>query len=77
MVAITWDVHTSSEELIVGVCEKAENGNGHYWDYGRGYVMVKLSDDIAVKIGPAVKASEARTQEFANKNTDPSIVHVP
>lgn len=39
--------------------------------------MVKLSDDIAVKIGGLVTASEARTQEFANQNTDPTIVHVP
>lgn len=39
--------------------------------------MVKISDDIGVKIGGLVTASEARTQEFANQNTDPTIVHVP
>lgn len=77
MEAITWDVHTSSEELLVEVCKKARKENGHYSDYGRGYVMVKLSDDIAVKIGGLVTASEARTQEYANQNTDPTIVHVP
>lgn len=77
MEAIAWDVHTSSEELLVEVCKKARKENGHYSDYGRGYVMVKISDDMAVKIGGLVTASEARTQEFANKNADPTIVHVP
>ncbi|KFY93374.1 hypothetical protein V500_03749 [Pseudogymnoascus sp. VKM F-4518 (FW-2643)] len=77
MEAITWDVQTSSEELLVEVCKKARKENGHYSDYGRGYVMVKLSDDIAVKIGGLVTASEARTQEFANQNADPTIVHIP
>jgi hypothetical protein len=77
MEATAWDVHTSSEELLVEVCKKARKENGHYSDYGRGYVMVKISDDIAVKIGGLVTASEARTQEFANKNADPTIVHVP
>lgn len=77
MEAITWDVHTSSEELLVEICEKAEKENGHYYNYGRGYVWVKLSDDITVKYGYLVKEQEARTQEFAHKNTDPTIVHVP
>ncbi|OBT65836.1 hypothetical protein VE03_05475 [Pseudogymnoascus sp. 23342-1-I1] len=74
---ITWDVHTSSEDLLIEVCEKAEKKRGHYHEYGRGYMMVKLSDDIAVKTGLMVYASEARTQEFANQNADPSIVHIP
>ncbi|OBT77278.1 hypothetical protein VF21_03484 [Pseudogymnoascus sp. 05NY08] len=77
MEAIIWDVHSSSEELLVEVCRKAREANGNYSDYGRGYVMVKISDDITVKIGGLVIASEARTQEFANKNADPTIVHVP
>lgn len=38
--------------------------------------MVKLSDDIAVKTGCMLYPSEARTQEFANQNADPSIVHI-
>ncbi|OBT43200.1 hypothetical protein VE00_06434 [Pseudogymnoascus sp. WSF 3629] len=71
MEAITWDVHTSSEELLVGICEQAEKENA------LGTPVVKLSDDIAVKFGHGVKASEARTQEFARQNADPSIVHIP
>lgn len=77
MAAITWDVHTSSEELLVEICEQAEKENGRIGNIERGRPIVKLSDDIAVKFGPGVIASEARTQEFANKNADPSIVHVP
>jgi hypothetical protein len=61
MEAITWDVHTSSEELLVGICEQAEKENA------LGTPVVKLSDDIAVKFGHGMKASEARTQEFAVK----------
>lgn len=71
MEAITWDVHTSSEELLVRICEQAEKENGI------GAPVVKLSDDIVVKFGHRVKASEARTQEFARQNADPSIVHIP
>lgn len=77
MEATTWDVLTSSEELLVEVCKKAQKENGNYYNYGRGYVMVKLSDAIAVKTGYMVYPSEARTQEFANQNADPSIVHIP
>ena len=43
----------------------------------RGDRVVKLSHDIAVKFGHDVTASEAKTQEFAHRNANPSVVHVP
>lgn len=39
--------------------------------------MVKLSENIAVKFGYGVTACEAKTQEFAHRNVDANIVHIP
>lgn len=77
MADVTWDVHTSSEEFLVDICEQAQKENGLIGNHKQGAPVVKLSGDIAVKFGHGVKASEARTQEFARQNADPSIVHIP
>jgi len=77
MAAITWDVHTASEEFLIEFCQQAEKENGLIGGYKGGDRVVKLSNDIAVKFGYGVAASEAITQEFARQNTNPSIVHVP
>jgi aminoglycoside phosphotransferase len=39
--------------------------------------VVKISSNIAAKIGRRVAPSEAETQTFAQKELDPSIVYVP
>jgi hypothetical protein len=72
-----WDIHTASEEFLIELCEKAEKENGLIGGYTGGDRVVRLSHNIAVKFGPGVMPSEAKTQEFAYRNTDPNIVHVP
>jgi hypothetical protein len=74
MPSLTWDIHTANEEWLIQLCEKAEKeGKG----YKIGDQVVRLSSEIAVKFGHGVRASEARTQDFAYRNTNPRIVHVP
>lgn len=75
--AITWDVHSSSTELLVDICDQAEKENALSGNHKLGAPVVKLSDGIAVKFGHGVKSAEARTQEFARQNTDANIVHIP
>ncbi|OBT51496.1 hypothetical protein VE04_08273 [Pseudogymnoascus sp. 24MN13] len=77
MEAITWDIRTSSEETLVRICEEAKKENNLIGDHKQGDSVVKVSDDIAVKFGHRVKASEARTHKFARQHADPSIVHIP
>jgi serine/threonine protein kinase len=75
MAAVIWDIHTASEELLAELCERAAKEDKYLLGGHPG--VVKLSDDVAVKFGYGVLASEAKTQEFAHRNADPSIVHVP
>jgi aminoglycoside phosphotransferase len=77
MEGLTWDIHTASEEWLVEFCEGAEKENRQIWGHKDGDRVVKLSHDIAVKFGHGVTHSEAKTQEFAHRNANPSIVHVP
>ena len=77
MAAPSWDIHTASEEFLVDLCDKAEKENGRLSRVHHGDRVVKLSDTIAVKYGYGVRESEAKTQEFANRNADPKIVHIP
>lgn len=73
----TWDVHTASEDMLAELCHQTEKLNGIIGGYKEAIRVVKLSNDIAVKFGRGVTAAEARTQEFAHQNVNPSIVHVP
>ncbi|KFZ05971.1 hypothetical protein V501_07855 [Pseudogymnoascus sp. VKM F-4519 (FW-2642)] len=73
----TWDVHTASEDMLTELCHQTEKLNGIIGGYKEAIRVIKLSNGIAVKIGRGVTAAEARTQEFAHQNVDPSIVHVP
>lgn len=73
----TWDVHTASEDMLTELCHQTEKLNGKIGKYKEAIRVVKLSNDIAVKVGRGVTAAKARTQEFAHQNVDPSIVHVP
>ena len=77
MTAPSWDIHRAGEEWLIELCGRAEKENSRVSRYHHGDRVVKLSDKIAVKYGHGVKDSEARTQEFAHRNADPSIVHVP
>ncbi|OBT45920.1 hypothetical protein VE00_04191 [Pseudogymnoascus sp. WSF 3629] len=72
-----WDVHTASEDMLTELCHQTEKLNGIIGGYEGAIRVIKLSDDIAVKVGRGVTAAEARTQEFARQNVNPSIVHVP
>ncbi|OBT66935.1 hypothetical protein VE03_04179 [Pseudogymnoascus sp. 23342-1-I1] len=73
----TWDVHTASEDMLIELCHQTEELNGIIGGYKAAIRVIKLSNDIAVKFGRGVTAAEARTQEFAHQNVNPSIVHVP
>jgi aminoglycoside phosphotransferase (APT) family kinase protein len=77
MPPVTWDIHTASEEWLVQLCERTGQENGRISDHKQGDRVVKLSDEIAVKFGHGVRDSEARTQEFAHKKANPSLVRVP
>ncbi|OBT59723.1 hypothetical protein VE04_00213 [Pseudogymnoascus sp. 24MN13] len=73
----TWDVHTASEDMLTELCHQTEKLNGIIGGYKGAIQVIKLSNDIAVKVGRGVTAAEARTQEFTHQNVNPSIVHVP
>lgn len=75
--ALDWVIHTASEDWLVDFCGRAERDGGLCGGQGTSDHVVKLSDDIAVKYGPRVTASEAATQDFAQRKADPGIVHVP
>ncbi|KAE9376650.1 hypothetical protein N431DRAFT_501459 [Stipitochalara longipes BDJ] len=77
MAAPPWDIHTASEELLIDLCDKAEKENGRLNKYHHGDQVIKLSDTIAFKYECIVSEAEARTQEFAHRNADPTIVHIP
>jgi hypothetical protein len=77
MAALSWHIHTASEEWLVELCHQAEKENGLLGGYQEGDRVVKLSEDIAVKFGHGVTASESETQKYARQHTNPSIVHVP
>ncbi|KAL3457434.1 kinase-like domain-containing protein [Aspergillus heterothallicus] len=71
-----WNVSSSSEEFLVDLCQKTLEEEGSIGD-DRGIAVVRISAEIAVKIGRGVTASEAATQAFAQKELDPSIACVP
>jgi serine/threonine protein kinase len=71
-----WDISTAGEEFLVDLCQKTLEEEGSIGDVG-GIPEVKISPNIAAKIGRCVTASEAATQAFAHKELDPSIVYVP
>ncbi|OBT77589.1 hypothetical protein VF21_04587 [Pseudogymnoascus sp. 05NY08] len=73
----TWDVHSSSEDMLTELCHQTEKLNGIIGGYKEAIRVIKLSNDIAIKVGRGVTAAEARTQEFAHQHVNPSIVHVP
>ncbi|KFY28443.1 hypothetical protein V491_00456 [Pseudogymnoascus sp. VKM F-3775] len=77
MADTTWDVHTATEDMLIELCHQTGKLNGIIGGYKGAIRVIKLSNDIAVKIGRSVTAAEARTQEFAYENVNPSIVHVP
>ena len=77
MADLAWDIHTASEEWLIEFCQRAEKDNGIIGGNKEGDRVVKLSHDIAAKFGHGVAASEAKTQQFAHQNVNPSIVHVP
>lgn len=62
---------------LIEFCQQVEKENGLLGGYKAGDRVVKLSDDIVVKYGYDMTASEARTQEFAYSKANPSIFHVP
>ncbi|OBT86002.1 hypothetical protein VE02_06394 [Pseudogymnoascus sp. 03VT05] len=73
----TWDVHTASEDMLTELCHQTEKLNGIIGGHKGAIQVIKLSNNIAVKVGRGVTAAEAKTQEFAHQNVNPSIVHVP
>jgi len=77
MAALAWDIGTVSEEWLIEFCQRLEKENGVIGGYKGEDKVVKLSHDIAAKSGHGVTASEAKTQESAHRNANPSIVHVP
>jgi hypothetical protein len=77
MATLPWDIQTASEEWLVEYCNHIGKENGRISTYHHEDQVIKLSDNIAVKYGHGVKVSEAKSQDFARRNVDPSIVHVP
>ena len=77
MAALSWDLHTASEDWLIEVCQRREADSGLIGGHKGGDRVVKLSHDIAVKFGHGVTASEGRTQQFAHLNADARIVHIP
>jgi aminoglycoside phosphotransferase (APT) family kinase protein len=75
--ALGWVTHTASEDWLVKYCKQKGKNNGVVGASWGGNRVIKLSDDIAVKYGPGVTASEAATQEFAHRKANPALVHVP
>ncbi|PMD63973.1 uncharacterized protein K444DRAFT_650930 [Hyaloscypha bicolor E] len=75
-----WRLQTSKPARngwLLELCDKVEEENGRIGGHQYGDRVVKLSDEIAVKYGHGVKESEARTQDFAYRNANPSIVRIP
>lgn len=74
---MTWDIATVNEEWLIDLCHKAEKENGISGGLKEGDRVIKISDDIAVKYGYGVTASEAATQDFAYNTVNSNIVHIP
>ncbi|KAF9888869.1 hypothetical protein FE257_008238 [Aspergillus nanangensis] len=72
-----WDVLTASEEFLADLSHKTQENEGRIGGEFGGPGVVKLSPQIAVKLGHGITASEAATQDFAHKNLDPSVAYVP
>ncbi|KAJ8068360.1 hypothetical protein OCU04_003922 [Sclerotinia nivalis] len=77
MADLSWDINTASEKLLVELCNKLIKEDKIIGGCFGGDRVVRLSDNIAAKFGLGVTASEAKTQEFAYRNVDPNIVHIP
>ncbi|KAJ6013509.1 hypothetical protein N7540_008100 [Penicillium herquei] len=74
---MSWDVATASEEFLVDLCHRTEKKVGRIDREEYGPRVVKISENIAVKYGCGVTASEAATQDFAYRMADFRIVHIP
>ncbi|ESZ97194.1 hypothetical protein SBOR_2450 [Sclerotinia borealis F-4128] len=77
MVDPAWNIHTASEQWLVDFCERLLREDKIIGGCFGGDRVVKLSDSIAAKFGFGIRISEAKTQEFARRNADPSIVYIP
>ncbi|CAD6441666.1 07a799ae-f224-4778-a3ff-73c49bdd67dc [Sclerotinia trifoliorum] len=74
---LSLDIHTASEEFLVQLCNKLIKEDRTIGGCFGGDRVVRLTDNVAAKFGLGVTASEAKSQEFAYRNVDPNIVHIP
>lgn len=77
MADLLWDIYTASEEWLVEVCHRLLKEGKIIGGCDGGNNVIRLSDNIVAKVGLGVRASEAKTQEFAYQSVDPKIVHIP
>lgn len=67
-----------SQEHIILQCQEARNHRSNLLSrYNDVNLVVKLSEDVAVKFGIGVTAAEAESQRFAYENLDRKVVCVP
>lgn len=74
---MTWDIATASDKWLVDLCHQAEKKGAKIGGQEYGDRVIKVSEQVAVKYGSGVTASEAATQDFAYRKTDRRVVHIP
>lgn len=74
---MAWDIATASDKWLIDLCHQAEKEGNNIGGEEYGDRIIKVSQQIAVKYGYGVTASEAATQDFAYRSVDPRVVHIP